>query len=253
MKLCLRWSTHRFRRKDLHLPAPSPACVALKDQMTLSWCSPVTFSSPEYTRNGQLYWNPAPLAFLSSVSTFTTWFRTHSYIVLSRYEDVSQAFTNYLPKNKTVSIKTKFMWLQMCSTVFIYLFILELQQIIQLFGKYFDNLLVDLSIKKSQNCPILASDMWMFSGFFATLWQQNKYLWLVDKTRHLRTSSRAFGNIDQHVFTILGQFTNQKINLLIERNHLRSNWQWKINLSRTPKCLCSFPSDSHVSLYCYMI
>ena len=37
--------------------------------------------------------------------------------------------------------------------------------------------------------------MWVFSSFFTPL-RQYKYLWVVDKTRHLSTSSRCLGNTD---------------------------------------------------------
>lgn len=50
--------------------------------------------------------------------------------------------------------------------------------------------------KKSGDSLISASQLPIFSGFFAPLWQQTKCLWRVDKTkRHLG----GFGNRIRHV------------------------------------------------------
>lgn len=47
--------------------------------------------------------------------------------------------------------------------------------------------------EKSQTSLIPASQMSIFSGFFYPLWQYTEYLWVMDRTRHLRTSSWALG------------------------------------------------------------
>lgn len=56
-----------------------------------------------------------------------------------------------------------------------------------------------------------ASQLWMFSCLFPPLWQQTEYCWVLDKTRHLRTSSWALGDTDRHISHFAEQTTNRII------------------------------------------
>lgn len=49
-----------------------------------------------------------------------------------------------------------------------------------------------------QNSLTLASHMWIFCSLFPPPWQRTEYLSVVNKTRHLRMSSRALRNADQY-------------------------------------------------------
>ena len=60
--------------------------------------------------------------------------------------------------------------------------------------------------------------MWKFPGFIRPLWQLTEYNWVVDKARHLRTSSLSFG---KHwffaFFAIFWHFIDQRTNRLIKK------------------------------------